>query len=91
MPPLSLLLDRFRRTRRRVVAAGALAAAFGLIALPASARIETLRWRHPNPAAVDGFRVYSRSVDGSYGKNSNGVERPGSLAACRPHAVVSCP
>jgi hypothetical protein len=30
-------------------------------------------------------------TDGSYGRNGNGVERPGSLAACRPHAVLPCP
>lgn len=29
-------------------------------------------------------------TDGSYGRDSSGVERPGSLAGCRPHAVSSC-
>jgi len=64
---LSLLLDRFRRARGRIGAAGALAAAFGLLAQPAGARIETLRWQHPDAQTVDGFRVYTRSVDGGYG------------------------
>lgn len=32
----------------------------------AEARTETLRWAHPNPGAVSGFRAYKGSTSGSY-------------------------
>jgi hypothetical protein len=46
-----------------------LAALLVLLAMPvaADARVETLRWRHPDPAAVDAFRVYTRAAGSPYG------------------------
>lgn len=40
----------------------------GLLGLAgtAEARTETLRWAHPNPGAVSGFRAYKGSASGSY-------------------------
>jgi hypothetical protein len=37
-----------------------------LLASAASARDELLRWQHPDPASVTGFKVYVGSAPGSY-------------------------
>jgi len=60
MSPLLL-----RRALRPLVL---LSLATGLVGLPgvAEARTETLRWAHPNPGAVSGFRAYKGSASGSY-------------------------
>jgi hypothetical protein len=49
--------------------------AFTLLALPlvlasttAQARIETLRWEHPDPSSVAFFRIYLRDASGDYGE-----------------------
>ncbi len=46
----------------------ALCLAVGLVALAsaASARTELLRWQHPNPSDVAGFKVYIGNAAGSY-------------------------
>lgn len=43
-------------------------AAIALAGLPAAAhaRSELLRWQHPNPSTVAGFKVYVGSASGSY-------------------------
>ncbi len=45
-----------------------IALALGLVGLAgtAEARTETLRWAHPNPSAVTGFRAYKGSSSGNY-------------------------
>jgi hypothetical protein len=50
------------RTLRAVASAAALA----LVASAAHARSELLRWQHPNPSSVAGFKVYVGSASGSY-------------------------
>jgi hypothetical protein len=47
----------------------------------------------PEPATNKYYLIVPTDglADGSYGKDGNGIERPGSLVACRPHAVISCP
>ncbi len=51
-----------RRTWRAACAAGLLV----LLAGEAQARNEQLRWQHPNPSTVAGFRVKVGSSSGSY-------------------------
>ena len=62
------LNDLIRRAHRRSLSAALLAGlALTALAPAAGARVETLRWTHPAQASIEGFRVYTRAVDGTYG------------------------
>ncbi len=63
--------------RRRLLQAARFATIL-VLALPllAQARTETLRWSHPTPADVDGFRVHYGTSSGSYPTTIE-VGRPG--------------
>ena len=50
----------------RVLSRGALVALAVGCAAAANARTEVLRWQHPNPTAVAGFRVLVGNASGSY-------------------------
>jgi hypothetical protein len=51
---------------KRAVRAAALAALVTALASAASARTELLRWQHPNPSAVAGFKIYVGNAPGVY-------------------------
>ena len=49
------------------IPAGAFAFAIFMLATSAQARVETLRWDHPDTTRVVGFRIYTSSTLGQYG------------------------
>ena len=56
-----------KRPLRRICALGlAGAALLALLASPALARTEDLRWQHPDASTVAGFKVYVGASPGSY-------------------------
>ena len=55
-----------RRAFSRALRAVAFAALLLLVASAAAARTELLRWQHPNPASVAGFKVYVGNAAGVY-------------------------
>lgn len=62
MMPIALL----NTTVRRKLCALGLALAVLACAAAASARTETLRWQHPSPSTVAGFKVYVGNASRSY-------------------------
>ena len=55
-----------RPFRRISTFALAIAALLALAVSPALARTENLRWEHPDPSSVAGFRVHVGTTQGSY-------------------------
>jgi hypothetical protein len=51
---------------RRALRAGVFALAVLALASAASARTELLRWQHPDPSTVAGFKVYVGNAAGVY-------------------------
>jgi hypothetical protein len=51
---------------RGLVRTIALAVLLSLVASAAGARTELLRWQHPDPSTVSGFKVYVGNASGSY-------------------------
>ena len=62
----STFLRALARAPRPAVAGLALALAAS-VATDAEAAVQTLRWQHADATTVAGFRVYTRSVSGSFG------------------------
>lgn len=66
---------RRARALRMGIGAAVGAAVLVVAGQAAEARVETLRWSHPTPANVDGFRIHYGSSPGSY-TNTIDVGRP---------------
>lgn len=73
--------------RRTGAFTAALLLAMGFATTAAQARVETLRWEHPAPARVDGFRVHLGEQSGRYTRTIDvGKPAPDALGVFR-HAL----
>jgi len=75
---------------RPALAGSLLAGALLLLASPALARSEALRWSEANPAAVSGFKVYWTTSSGPHNQSTD-IGKPSPDAAGNFHHTITVP